>query len=221
MNDRPATTTEAAANMAAQKEAEDNKVPWEDFEMSDSETEAKKQEFPLIAEGLYEVICTGMEMVLGKKYMSDEDQKQFEWTFELAENVSAPGTPFLDTKGNNLERLVFPVWSQLYQTKISKGQAQLTRAIMTSLLGIPVDAGIPGKVHPDMFIGKKCRVFVEVGFKMDNVTKKNMFKKFSVCPGVAPQVEPAQPVQPEATPEPTPTEPTEAPSEVTPEPPQA
>lgn len=159
---------------------EDKSVPWEDFEMGDPATEAKKQKFPLIAEGLYEVLCTDLKMVLGKKFMSEETVKQFEWTFELVSNLAAPGEGLLDNEGNVLERTTFPVWSKLYQTKIVKRQPQLTRMIMCALLGLPMTSGLPGKVDPKMFIGKSCRAFVEIGLKQDEVTEKNVFKKFSV-----------------------------------------
>lgn len=180
----------------SEPQKEDKTIPWEEFEMGDSEVEAKKQKFPLIAEGLYEVLCTDLKMVLGKKYQSEETIKQFEWTFELVSNIANPQGGLLDSDGNPLERTSFPVWTQLYQTKIGKdGAPQATRMIMCALLGLPKNAGIDGKVDPKKFIGRSCQAFIEIGLKQDGVTEKNVFKKFTPLQG---RKDGGQPVAPQA-----------------------
>lgn len=153
-------------------------VPWESFEIGTPEKEESKSKFPLIAPGLYAIECTNLEMVLGKKFQSEETQTQLEWSFTLLHNVAAPQTPILDTEGNPITKTDFPVWSQLYQTKIRHGEAQLTRAIATALLGVAVNVDL-GEMKPERFIGKKCQIYIEIGMKSDNITPKNIFKKFT------------------------------------------
>lgn len=152
-------------------------VPFEEFAMEDADTEKKKHAFPRIAEGLYEVICHGVKMVEGKAYKSEELITQFEWDFELVKNLADPTAELVDTEGKPLEKTQFPVWSGLNQTRITKFGPQLTRTIMTALMGVPIDAGL-GVIKPTAFEERRCKLYVEIGQKTDG-SEKNIFKKFT------------------------------------------
>ena len=153
-----------------------NEIPWEDFDMGTAEEEAKKSEFKLVAPNLCVAEVFDVKMTLGKKWQSEETEPQITWSFKLLRTID--GSPLTDLEGNPLKTDIVPVWSKLWQVKISKGKPQLTRAILTSLYNLPVNSAITSDmIKPELLIGRKCKILVEIGEKKDG-SPKQLLEKF-------------------------------------------
>lgn len=98
------------------------------------------------------------------------------WTFRVVKTID--GDKILRSNGQeakkdeNLGFVKAVIWTNRDNVSQTKdGTPQDTRAIMTSLMGMPSNASLKG-INPGMMVGRGVRVTVEIGKKKDGSPKQ-------------------------------------------------